>query len=476
MIKRLGDVVESCVNHVGVELNTASAQLLQYVAGIGKTLAKKIVVYRDEHGKFDSRKQLLEVSGLGPKAFEQAAGFLRINGAAHPLDSSAVHPESYALVEQMAADLGVPVASLLGNVELVDTIDRGKYLSDAVGELTLNDILAELKKPGREPRAEFTPPKFRDDVTTVEDLKPGMVLEGIVTNVTAFGAFVDIGVHQDGLVHVSQLSDKFVKDPTEVVKAGQLLRVRVLEVDLARKRIALTARAGQEQRRDNNNRGPRQDNRGPRQDNRNDNRGPRPDNRGPRQPQQQQQPGAAGPGGEQHQQQQQPRQARPDNRGPRPDNRNDNRGPRGPRTDGPRTDGPRTDGPHPQHAGAPSMENQQARGPRPDNRGPRPDNRGPDNRGPRPDNRGPDNRGPRPDNRGPDNRGPRFDNRGPDNRGPDNRGPDNRGPGGGDRGPRRDDFRPEPPPPPGFGIAGFVNSPFAKLAGTEVVKGGGRKR
>ena len=451
MIKRLGDVVESCVNHVGVELNTASAQLLQYVAGIGKTLAKKIIVYRDEHGKFDSRKQLLEVSGLGPKAFEQAAGFLRINGAAHPLDSSAVHPESYALVEQMAADLGVPVASLLGNAELVATIDRSKYLSDTVGEITLNDILAELKKPTRDPRAEFTPPKFRDDVTTVEDLKPGMVIEGIVTNVTAFGAFVDIGVHQDGLVHVSQLSDKFVKDPTEVVKAGQLIKVRVLEVDLARKRIALTARAGQEQRRDNNDnrgpRGPRPDNRGPRQDN----RGPRPDNRNdnraPRQPQQQDQAGAPGPNGEQSQHQ---RQARPDNRGPRPDNR----GPRGPRNDGPRPPHAGPPSEHPQTPGGNLNENQHR-----DARGPRQDNRGPDNRGPRQDNRGPDNRGPRQDNRGPDNRGPRQDNRGPDNRGP-----------------RRDDFRPEPAPPPGFGIAGFVNSPFAKLAGTEVVKGGGRKR
>jgi protein Tex len=243
LARKLGDVVESCVNHVGVELNTASAQLLSYVAGIGKALAKKIVVHREHHGAFQSRRQLLDVTGLGPKAFEQAAGFLRIRGGVHPLDASAVHPERYALVERMAADLGVAVGALVGNQELVDKIDLSRYVSDDVGEPTLRDIVAELVKPGRDPRAEFEPPKFRDDVTTLADLKPGMALEGVVTNVTAFGAFVDVGVHQDGLIHVSQLADRFVKDPSEVVKVGDKLKVRVLEVDLQRRRIALTARS-----------------------------------------------------------------------------------------------------------------------------------------------------------------------------------------------------------------------------------------
>ncbi|HUS29017.1 MAG TPA: Tex family protein, partial [Kofleriaceae bacterium] len=257
--KKLGDVVESCVNHVGVELNTASAQLLGYVAGIGKSLAKKIVVYRDTNGAFASRQQLQDVSGLGPKAFEQAAGFLRIHGAQNVLDASAVHPERYTLVEQMAKDLGVELPQLIGNQELVDKIDLSKYVADDVGEPTLRDITAELGKPGRDPRAEFAPPKFRDDVTTMEDLKPGMVLEGVVTNVTAFGAFVDIGVHNDGLVHVSQLAEKFVKDPSEVVKVGQKLTVRVLEVDNQRKRIALSARPpARERQQQNQQRGPGQ--------------------------------------------------------------------------------------------------------------------------------------------------------------------------------------------------------------------------
>jgi uncharacterized protein len=240
--RKLGEVVESCVNHVGVELNTASAQLLSYVAGVGASLAKKIVKHRDDKGRFQSRKEILEVSGLGPRAFEQCAGFLRIHGGAHPLDASAVHPERYALVERMAADLGVSVAELVGNREKVRAIDLRKYVSDEVGEPTLKDIVAELEKPGRDPRASFEPPKFRDDVTTLEDLKEGMILEGVVTNVTAFGAFVDVGVHQDGLVHVSRLSDRFVRDPAEVVKVGDKLKVKVLEVDLARKRISLSAR------------------------------------------------------------------------------------------------------------------------------------------------------------------------------------------------------------------------------------------
>ena len=242
--RKLGDVVESCVNHVGVELNTASAPLLAHVAGIGTTVAKKIVAHREKVGAFRSRKQLLKVAGLGPRAFEQAAGFLRIRGGAHPLDASAVHPERYELVASIAKDLGVDLAELVGNHELVGRIDVRRYVGNGVGEPTLRDIVAELDKPGRDPRQEFEPPKFRDDVNSLEDLREDMVLEGVVTNVTAFGAFVDVGVHQDGLVHVSQLADRFVKDPKEVVKVGDKLQVRVLEVDLARQRISLSARSG----------------------------------------------------------------------------------------------------------------------------------------------------------------------------------------------------------------------------------------
>jgi uncharacterized protein len=243
LVKKLDDVVESCVNAVGVELNTASAPLLARVAGLGPTLAKRIVLHRDQQGPFAGRKDLLRVTGLGPKTFEQAAGFLRIRGGAHPLDSSAVHPERYALVERMAEDLSVPVASLVGNPELVGRIDPSHYAGDEVGSLTLEDILEELNKPGRDPRASFEPPKFRDDVRTLEDVKPGMELEGVVTNVTAFGAFVDIGVHQDGLIHVSELADRFVKTPSDVVEVGDKIKTRVLDVDLARRRISLSARS-----------------------------------------------------------------------------------------------------------------------------------------------------------------------------------------------------------------------------------------
>jgi protein Tex len=243
LAKKLDEVVESCVNGVGVELNTASAPLLSRVSGIGASLAKKVVKFREEHGRFKSRLELLEVPGLGPRAFEQSAGFLRVAGGAHPLDASAVHPERYALVQQIAGDLGLKVEELVGNAAAADKIDLQKYVGQGVGEPTLRDILAELKKPGRDPRADFEPPKFREDVEKLEDLTVGMQLEGVVTNVTAFGAFVDVGVHQDGLVHVSQLADRFVKDPSEVVKVGAKLKVRVLEVDLARKRIALSARS-----------------------------------------------------------------------------------------------------------------------------------------------------------------------------------------------------------------------------------------
>ncbi|HWA76879.1 MAG TPA: Tex family protein [Polyangiaceae bacterium] len=243
--RKLDEVVESCVNSVGVELNTASAPLLSRVAGIGGSLAKRIVSHRDQHGPFRSRKALLDVSGLGPRTFEQAAGFLRIAGAEHPLDRSAVHPERYGLVERMAADLKVPLPSLIGNAALLGRIDLGAYKGGDVGDFTLKDILAELDKPGRDPRSSFEPPKFRDDVRELADLKPGMELEGVVTNITAFGAFVDVGVHQDGLVHISELADRFVKDPHDVVKVGQKVAVRVLEIDLGRKRIALSARSGQ---------------------------------------------------------------------------------------------------------------------------------------------------------------------------------------------------------------------------------------
>jgi uncharacterized protein len=244
LAKKLDEVVESCVNGVGVELNLASASLLSRVAGLGASVAKRIVAYRNEKGAFKSRRALLQVPGMGPKTYEQAAGFVRVRGGEHPLDASAVHPERYELVERIAKDLGVPVVSLIGNAELLRRIDRARYQAGDVGSFTLDDICAELLRPGRDPREEFQPPKFRDDVRTLEDLKPGMALEGVVTNVTAFGAFVDVGVHQDGLVHVSQLADRFVKDPSEVVKVGDKVDVRVLEVDLVRRRIALTRKSG----------------------------------------------------------------------------------------------------------------------------------------------------------------------------------------------------------------------------------------
>jgi uncharacterized protein len=242
---KLDEVVVSCVNHVGVELNTASAPLLSRVAGIGDSLAKKIVEHRNEHGAFKSREELTKVSGLGPRAFEQAAGFLRVRGGVQPLDASAVHPERYKLVEQIAADLGEPLEKLVGNVAIVKQIKISNYVSDEVGELTLKDIIDELNKPGRDPREQFEEVGFREDVMTMNDLKEGMELKGVVTNVTAFGAFVDVGVHQDGLVHISQLSDRFVKDPAEVVQAGDRIDVRVLEVDLQRKRISLSAKKKQ---------------------------------------------------------------------------------------------------------------------------------------------------------------------------------------------------------------------------------------
>ena len=240
---KLDEVVVSCVNGVGVELNTASAPLLERVSGITPALAANIVAWRNENGKFTSRSQLRKVKGLGEKAFEQCAGFLRIRGAANPLDSSAVHPERYELVGRMASDMGLSVGELVGNSSAAKKIDVRRYITNDVGEPTLKDIVNELVKPGRDPRAVFEPPKFRDDVTKIEDVKEGMKLEGVVTNVTAFGAFVDIGVHQDGLVHLSELSDNFVSDPASVVKAGDRLQVTVIGVDRARGRISLSAKS-----------------------------------------------------------------------------------------------------------------------------------------------------------------------------------------------------------------------------------------
>ena len=238
--RSLDDVVISCVNNVGVELNTASKNLLSYVSGLNSRVAANIVAHRDEHGAFKSRKELLKVSGLGPKAYEQAAGFLRIRDAGHPLDASAVHPERYELVDKMASDAGCTVADLLRDSAKRAKIEPKKYVTEEVGLPTLKDILAELAKPGRDPRQQFEAFSFAEGVEKMEDLEAGMKLPGVVTNVTAFGAFVDIGVHQDGLVHISQLSDQFVKNPADVVKVGQRVMATVVEVDLPRKRIALS--------------------------------------------------------------------------------------------------------------------------------------------------------------------------------------------------------------------------------------------
>ncbi|TNF30170.1 MAG: RNA-binding transcriptional accessory protein [Deltaproteobacteria bacterium] len=240
--ERLGQVVETAVNRVGVDVNTASAQLLAYVAGLGAAVARAVVAHRAARGRFTSRRQLLEVSGLGPKRFEQAAGFLRVRGGQHPLDASAVHPERYALVERIARDARTRLEELVGDAARVGRLDLSRYVGGEVGEPTLRDIADELARPGRDPREAFEAPSFREDVRTPEDLEPGMVLDGVVTNVTNFGAFVDIGVHQDGLVHISELSDRFVRDPHQVAHAGQRMRVRVLSVDLKRRRIALSAK------------------------------------------------------------------------------------------------------------------------------------------------------------------------------------------------------------------------------------------
>ncbi len=238
--RSLDDVVISCVNAVGVEVNTASEQLLSYVSGLGPQLARNIICYRNEHGPFSSRGELKKVPRLGPKAFEQAAGFLRIRNGKNPLDASAVHPESYPIVEAMAKDLACSVKDLIDDERPRRQINLSRYVTDKVGMPTLTDILAELAKPGRDPRNQFERLDFAEGVEKIEDLRPGMTLPGVVTNITAFGAFVDIGVHQDGLVHVSQLADRFVKEPHEVVSIHQRVTVTVLEVDLERNRISLS--------------------------------------------------------------------------------------------------------------------------------------------------------------------------------------------------------------------------------------------
>ncbi|MGB8537098.1 MAG: helix-hairpin-helix domain-containing protein, partial [Acidobacteriaceae bacterium] len=232
--------VESCVNRVGVDLNTSSWTLLRFVAGVTERTALNIVAYRDQHGKFRSRSQLNEVAGIGAKTFEQAAGFLRIRDGENPLDCTAVHPESYPVVEQIAQTLNTPVDQLILYPQLLATVDARQL---SAGSFTVADILEELRKPGRDPRDQFVAPSFSESVREFSDVQPGMVLEGVVTNVTKFGAFVDIGVHQDGLVHISELSNRFIKDPSEAVKAGQIVKVKVLSADIKSKRIALSMKA-----------------------------------------------------------------------------------------------------------------------------------------------------------------------------------------------------------------------------------------
>ncbi|RYE72084.1 MAG: S1 RNA-binding domain-containing protein, partial [Hyphomicrobiales bacterium] len=245
--RALETVVEDAVNAVGVDVNTASSALLAHVSGIGPVLAEAIVAHRDKEGPFATRRKLMAVPRLGPKAFEQCAGFLRIQGGTEPLDASAVHPEAYPIATKIVAAAGKDLATLMGDAPTLRGLDPRQFAVDGFGLPTVKDILAELEKPGRDPRPSFATATFMEGVSEMSDLKPGMMLEGTVTNVAAFGAFVDIGVHQDGLVHVSEISDQFVKDPADVVKTGQVVQVRVLEVDARRKRISLsmkTAAAG----------------------------------------------------------------------------------------------------------------------------------------------------------------------------------------------------------------------------------------
>ncbi len=245
LAKKLDAIVEDCVNAVGADVNTASAPLLSRISGLTETLARNIVAYRDAHGAFRARTQLMKVPRLGERTFQQAAGFLRIMGGDNPLDASAVHPEAYPVVERIVAATGVAVPALIGNTGVLRTLRPDAFADDRFGVPTVKDILSELEKPGRDPRPEFKTAAFKEGVESMSDLQPGMQLEGVVTNVANFGAFVDIGVHQDGLVHVSQLADRFVKDPRDVVKAGDIVRVTIVEIDLKRKRIALTMKTGQ---------------------------------------------------------------------------------------------------------------------------------------------------------------------------------------------------------------------------------------
>ncbi|NER91517.1 Tex family protein [Moorena sp. SIO3A2] len=241
--KKLDDTVESCVNYVGVDLNTASAQLLTFVSGITPTIANNIVSYRNQQGAFRNRREILKVPKLGPKAFEQSAGFLRIRNGDNPLDNTAVHPESYPVVKAIASDLQLPLAKINQGADRFKSVDLNRYVTDTIGLPTLEDIIQELEKPGRDPRAEFKYATFKEGVNELKDLSPGMELEGIITNVVNFGAFVDIGVHQDGLVHISQLADRFVEDPKQIVKVGQVVKVRVMEVNEKLKRVSLSMRS-----------------------------------------------------------------------------------------------------------------------------------------------------------------------------------------------------------------------------------------
>ena len=235
-------IVEDCVNHVGVDINTASVQLLTYVAGLNAKMATEIVKQRDALGAFTNREQLKKIKGIGPKSFEQAAGFLRIPKGSNPLDASAVHPESYALVEKILAKITKSIQEVLAAPEVLADIKPAEFADATFGKQTVADVIEELKKPGRDPRPSFKTAKFKKGVNEIHDLREGMILEGVVSNVTNFGAFVDIGVHQDGLVHISALAEKFVDDPRKVVKAGQIVQVKVLDFDVKRKRISLTMR------------------------------------------------------------------------------------------------------------------------------------------------------------------------------------------------------------------------------------------
>jgi len=261
LARSLDAVVEDCVNAVGVDLNTASVPLLTRVSGLSPTTAKSVVRWREANGAFANRQQLLKVTGLGPKTFEQSAGFLRIRGGDNPLDMTGVHPETYPVVERIMAQTGKPVAELMGRADMLKNLRPELFANDTVGVITIQDILTELEKPGRDPRPSFKVAQLQDGVEDLKDLKVGMVLEGTVSNVAAFGAFVDLGVHQDGLIHVSQLSHKFITDAREVVKTGDIVKVKVLEVDVARKRISLSMKLEAATERKDGPHGARHDNR-----------------------------------------------------------------------------------------------------------------------------------------------------------------------------------------------------------------------